>query len=153
VPEFAVLGFSARQSIEPFVERVCLHQARPFDSLYRLGYRAVGTDTIVAAIEIPARLLEEEISYNLRWSCRLSPDGNVTPESSFQNDRASSTGTWAASLPLDQLIRSTLVPQNLHMEEATIEDLTTLLQILEDSANLVRDALAHRTEKAKPQLG
>jgi len=150
--EFAVLGFSSQQTIEPFVERVCLHQTRPFDNLYRFGYRVVGTDTIVAAIEIPARLLEE-VSSNLRLSCRLSPDGNVMPESSFHNDRASSTGTWTGPLPLDQLIRSTLAPQNLHMEEATIADLTTLLQRLEDSANLVRDALAQCTEKAKRQLG
>ena len=153
MPEFAVLVFSAQQSIEPFVERVCPHQTRPFDNLYRFGYRVVGTDTIVAAIEIPARFLEEEVSSNLRLSCRLSPDGNVMPESSFQNDRAFSTGTWAGPLPLDQLIRSTLASQNLHMEEATIADLTTLLQRLEDSANLVRDALAHSTEKAKRQLG
>ncbi len=142
------MGLSPRQAIEPFVERVGLQQTRPFGDLYRFGYRAVGTDTIVAAIEIPARLLEEEISSNLRLSCRLSPDGNVTPESSIQNDGGSSTRTWAGSQPLDQLIRSTLAPQNLRMEEATIADLTILLQRLEDSASLVRDALAHCTEKS-----
>jgi len=151
--EFAVLGFSSQQTIEPFVERVCLHQTRPFDNLYRFGYRVVGTDTIVAAIEIPARLLEE-VSSNLRLSCRLSPDGNVMPESSFHSDnRASSTGTRTGPLPLDQLMRATLAPQNLRMEEATIADLTTLLQRLEDSANLVKEALAHCIDKTKRQLG
>lgn len=145
------MGLSPLQAIEPFVELVGLQQIRPFDDLYRFGYRAVGTDTIVAAVEIPARLLEEEISSNLRLSCRLSPDGNVTPELSIQNDRASSTGTWAGPQPLDQLIRSTLAPQNLRMEEATIADLTTLLRRLEDSVSVVRDALARCTEKAKRQ--
>lgn len=145
----AVLGHSARPAIEPFVERVCSYQTSPSDNLYRLGYRAIGTDTIVAAIEIPARLLEETISSNLRLSCRLTPDGNVVPESSFQNDKNCSTGTWTGPLSLDQLMRATLAPQNLHLEEATIANLSTLLQRLEDSANLVRAALARCTEEAK----
>ncbi|MCP1843657.1 hypothetical protein ACVIHI_003424 [Bradyrhizobium sp. USDA 4524] len=146
--EFTVLALSAR-TIEPFVERVCLQKTRASDDLYRFGYRVVGTDTVVAAIEIPARLLEEAISSNLTLSCRLTPDGNVIPESSLEHGRAFPTGIWADSMPLDQLIRATLTPQNLHLEEATIANLTTLLQRLEDSAKVVRDALARCAQGAK----
>ncbi|WP_223975737.1 hypothetical protein [Bradyrhizobium sp. RD5-C2] len=136
------MDLSTRQEIEPFFECACLPKTRAADHLYRFGYRIVGTDTVVAAIEIPARLLEEAVSSNLTLSCRLTPDGDVIPEASFENSGASSTGV--CPLPLDQLIRATLAPQNIHMEEATTANLKTMLQRLEQSANVVRDALARK---------
>lgn len=144
--EFTVLALTAPQAIEPFVECGRLQKARTPD-LYRFGYRIVGTDIVVAAIEIPARLLGEAISSNMRLSCRLTPDGDVVPESSFEPSGASSTG--ASPLPLDQLVRATLTPQNLHLEEATIANLTTMLRRLEESADIVRDALDRCAETAK----
>lgn len=147
--EFTVLAVSARPATEPFVQRACPQTARTSDDLYRLGYRVIGTDTVVAAIEIPAALLEEAISSNLTLSCRLTPDGNVIPESSFECGRSSRTRMWTDSLPLDQLVRATLTPQNLHLEEATIASLKTMLQRLEEAASLVKAALAQRTLWAK----
>jgi hypothetical protein len=142
--EFAVLALSTQQAIEPFVERVCLRRTSAADHVYRCGYRIVGTDTVVVAMEIPARLVEEAISSNLVLSCRLTPDGDVIPEPSFEHSRASSAG--ASPVALDQLVRATLTPQILHMEEATVANLTTLLRRLEDSASVVKDALACFTE-------
>ncbi|MET4177884.1 hypothetical protein ABIB99_009023 [Bradyrhizobium sp. LA6.1] len=147
--EFAILGTSAQQVIEPFIERVGLCQVHPFDSFYRFGYRAVGAETVVASVEIPARLVEEMIPCGSRLSVKLTPDGQVISELSFQNHAGSSIEKCSGPLPLDQLIRAALAPQNLHMEEATTEDLTNLLQRLEDSANLVRAALTRCTEDAK----
>lgn len=135
-------ALSAPQAIEPFVE--CASQRGQADHLYRLGYRLVGADNVVAAIEIPARLLEEAISSNLALSCRLTPDGDLIPEFSFERGRSSSTR--ASPLPLDQLVRATLTSQNLHMEEAKIASLTTMLQRLEASVDVVRGALAERAK-------
>ncbi|MES5483343.1 hypothetical protein QMZ05_11360 [Bradyrhizobium sp. INPA03-11B] len=143
-----MLAASARQAIEPFVERVCLLETSTSGSSYRFGYRIVGTDIVVAAIEIPAKLLEEAISSSLTLWCRLTPDGDVIPEASFEQDNVSSTGMRASRLSLDQLIRVTLAPQNLRMEEATIENLTSMLLILERSASIARDALARCTQRA-----
>ncbi|MET4418850.1 hypothetical protein [Bradyrhizobium sp. RT3a] len=111
------------------------------DDLYRLGYRVSETGTVVAAIEIPAWLLEEAISSNLTSSCRLTPDGSLISESSFEYGKACA-GIGISPMPLDQLIRATLAPQNLHMEEATAANLRTMLQRLEESTSVVREALA-----------
>jgi hypothetical protein len=146
-----VVGLLGRQEIEPFVERDSLRPIYASDSPYRFGYRVVGTDTVVAAIEIPASLVFKEISSRLRLSCRLTPDGNVAPEVSFQGDFSCSTAASASPRPIDQLVISALAPEDLRMEEATIADLVVLLQRLKDSADLVRSALTRRIEKANSQ--
>ncbi|WP_186467824.1 hypothetical protein [Bradyrhizobium stylosanthis] len=135
------MALAARQAMEPFAERVCRGNARTADDLYRFGYRVGETGTVVAAIEVPARLLEEAISSNLTSSCRLTPDGNLISESSFEYGNASAAMS-IAPMPLDQLIRATLAPQNLHMEEATVSNLRTMLQRLEEATSVVRETLA-----------
>lgn len=122
------------------------------DDLYRLGYRVSETGTVVAAIEIPARLLEEAISSNLTSSCRLTPDGNLISELSFEYGNAPA-GISISPMPLDQLIRATLNPQNLHMEEATIADLRAMLQRLEESTRAVRDTLARYVREEDSKSG
>jgi hypothetical protein len=142
------LDASAQQVIEPFIERLGLDQSRPTYGSYRFGYRAVGTENVVASVEIPTRQVEEMILCGSRLSVRLTPDGHVIPELSFQNHAAPSIEKWSSALPLDQVICAALAPQNLYMEEATAEELTTLLQRLEDS-NHVRAVLTRCTEAAK----
>ncbi|MEY9441714.1 hypothetical protein [Bradyrhizobium elkanii] len=144
------MAVAARQAIEPFAERVGLGNARTAGDLFRFGYRDSETGTVVAAIEIPARVLEEAISSNLTSSCRLTPDGSLISELSFECGNPS-TGTSKFSMPIDQLIRATLAPPNLHMEEATIADLRTMLQRLEESTNAVRDTLAHYVQDKEPK--
>jgi hypothetical protein len=148
--EFSALALSAQQAIEPFVERACLPGTAVTDHLYRFGYRIVRTDIVLAAIEVPARVVEEAISCGLTLSCRLTPDGDVVPECSFENDWPNPKG--ASPLPLNQLVRATLAPQNLHIEEATIANLTTMLQRLEEAANDVREALARRPDGTKEHV-
>lgn len=135
------MTLSERQAIEPFVECTCLPNTCTADHLYRFGYRIVGSDNVVAAVEIPSRILEEAVLSKLTLSCRLTPDGDVIPQSMFEHGKAPSAGS--SPLSLDQLIRATFTPKNLYMEEATIANLTTMLQRLEESASVVRDALAH----------
>jgi hypothetical protein len=148
--EFSALAFSAQQAIEPFVERASLPGTVVADHLYRFGYKIVRTGIVVAAIEVPSSLVEEAISSGLTLSCRLTPDGDVVPECSFENSWSHPKG--GSPLPLNQLIRATLAPKNLHVEEATIANLTTLLRRLEEAANDVREALARRTDGAKEHV-
>jgi hypothetical protein len=144
------LALAARQAIEPFAERVCLGNTRTADDPYRFGYREGETGTVVAAIEIPAGLLEEAISSNLTSSCRLTPDGNLISELSFEYGNAP-PGISISPMPLDQLIRATLAPQNLHMEEATIANLRAMLQKLEESTNAVKETLARYVQDEEPR--
>lgn len=146
------MALSARRATEPFAERVCLGNARTADDLYRFGYRDTEAGTVVAAIEIPAGLLEEAISSNLTSSCRLTPDGNLISELSFEYGNASA-GLWISPMPLDQLIRATLTPRNLLMEEATIADLRIMLQRLEESTSVVRDTLARYVQDKESKCG
>jgi len=146
------LALSTLRAIEPFAERVCLGNARTVDDLYRLGYRDSETGIVVAAIEIPVGLLEEAISSNLTSSCRLTPDGNLVSESSFEYGGAS-IGISIPPMPLDQLIRATFAPQNLHMEEATIANLRAMLQRLEESTSVVRETLARYVQDKESKCG
>ncbi|WP_445217113.1 hypothetical protein ACKWRH_34165 [Bradyrhizobium sp. Pa8] len=146
------MALAARQAIEPFAERVRLGNARTPDDLYRFGYRVSETGTVVAAIEIPAGLLEEAISSNLTSSCRLTPDGDLISESSFDYGNASAAMS-TSPMPLDQLIRATLAPQNLHMEEATVANLRTMLQRLEESTSAVRETLARYVQDEESNYG
>ena len=146
------MALAARQAIEPFAERVCLGNTQTADDLYRFGYRDGETGTVVAAIEIPALLLEEAVSSNLTSSCRLTPDGNLIAVSSFEYGKASA-GISISPMPLDQLIRATLTPQNLHMEEATIANLRTMLQKLQESTSVVREALARFVQDEESRYG
>ena len=146
------MALSTLRAIEPFAERVCLGNARTVDDLYRLGYRDSETGIVVAAIEIPVGLLEEAISSNLTSSCRLTPDGNLISESSFECGKASA-GVLISPMPLDQLVRATLTPQNLHMEEATIANLRTMLQKLQESTSVVREALARFVQDEESRYG
>ena len=122
------------------------------DDLYRLGYRDSETGIVVAAIEIPVGLLEEAISSNLTSSCRLTPDENLVSESSFEYGGAS-IGISIPPMPLDQLIRATFAPQNLHMEEATIANLRAMLQRLEESTSVVRETLARYVQDKESKCG
>ena len=122
------------------------------DDLYRFGYRVSETGTVVAAIEIPARLLEEAISSNLTSSCRLTPDGNLISGSSFEYGKASAERR-ISQVPLDQLIRTTLAPHNLHMEEATIADLRIMHERLEESISVVRETLARYVQDKESKCG
>jgi hypothetical protein len=141
------LGAST-QVLEPFIECPGLHSARQPDGSYLFGYRAVETQNVIASVEIPIRLVEDVILRGSKLSVRLTSDGQVVSELSFRNHAASSIEKWSGPLPLDQLICVALAPNNLRMEESTTEELTTLVQRLEDSAKLARAALA-RCEGAK----
>jgi hypothetical protein len=141
------LNALAKQEIEPFIERLGLHQTSQAAGSYRFGYRAVATNDIISSVEIPTSFVEDMILRGSSLSVGLTPDGQVISELSFEHHAASSIEKWSLPLPLDQLICAALSPRNLGMEEATIEELTTLLQRLENSTMLVKAVLT-RTEHA-----
>jgi hypothetical protein len=148
--EFSVLALSAQQAIEPFVERAGSPGTSLADYHYRFGYKIVGTGIVVAAIEVPSKVVEDAISSGLTLSCRLTPDGDVVPECSSENGWPN-TKTMSP-LPLNVLVRATLAPQNLHIEEATIANLTTMLRRLEEAASDVRETLALCTNSAEEHV-
>ena len=128
------------QSAEPFIEAVGSVRDVVGASAYRVGYRVQGTGHVLAAIEIPAEIIEEAVTSRLSVSVTMSPTGEVavaTGEFSFAHAYYD-----PASIAVDVLVAQVVAPENLHLEEAGPEDLRTLLIRLERSATCVKDALA-----------
>ena len=123
------------QSAEPFIEAVGPVRDVVGASAYRIGYRVHGTGEVIAAIEIPAQIVEE--ASKLSISVTMSPTGELSATSS------SCAATFdSALIPTDVLVAQVVAPENLRLEEAGPEDLRTLLVRLERSVTCVKDALA-----------
>ena len=128
-------------AVEPFVERIGPAQAIVCASAYRFGYRAETTKVVLAAIEIPAEIIENAVTSKLSISITMSPAGELA---------ATATDTYAsapacpdtAPIPIDLLVAQVLAPENLRLEEAVGDELRTLLVRLERSVTCVKDALA-----------
>ena len=125
------------QSAEPFIEAVGPVRDIVGASAYRVGYRVHGTGEVIAAIEIPAQIVEEAVTSSLSISVTMSPTGELSATSS------SCAATFdSALIPTDVLVAQVVAPENLHLEEAGPENLRTLLVRLEHSVTCVKDALA-----------
>ena len=122
-------------AVEPFVERIGPAQAIVCASAYRFGYRAETTKVVLAAIEIPAEIIENAVTSKLSISITMSPAGELA---------ATATDTYAdsAPIPIDLLVAQVVAPENLRLEEAGPDELRTLLIRLERSVTCVKDALA-----------
>jgi hypothetical protein len=64
-------------AVEPFVERIGPAQAIVCASAYRFGYRAETTKVVLAAIEIPAEIIENAVTSKLSISITMSPAGEL----------------------------------------------------------------------------
>jgi hypothetical protein len=124
------------QSAEPFIEAVGPVRDVIGASAYRVGYRVHGTGEVIAAIEVPAEIVEGAVTSKLSISVTMSPTGNLSA-TSFP-----CAATFDSVLiPTDVLVAQVVAPENLHLEEAGPEDLRTLLVRLERSVTCVKDAL------------
>jgi hypothetical protein len=124
------------QSAEPFIEAVGPVRDVIGASAYRVGYRVHGTGEVIAAIEVPAEIVEEAVKSKLSISVTMSPTGELSATS------FSCAATFDSVLiPTDVLVARVVAPENLHLEEAGPEDLRTLLVRLERSVTCVKDAL------------
>jgi hypothetical protein len=122
---------SATSSLEPFVERI-----RAFEEC-RIGFRRQDGE-IVSEITISASLLEEALYASTSIDLRLSADGLV---SASLSESASSQGARQSVRAIDDLLRATLTRRNLHLEEASASQLQELLNRLQNSVSMVRDAI------------
>jgi hypothetical protein len=125
------------QSAEPFIEAVGGARDVVVASAYRVGYRVNGTGEVIAAINIPAQMVEQAVTSQLSISVMMSPTGELSAMSS------SCAATFdSALIPIDVLVAQVVAPENLHLEEAGPDELRALLIRLERSVTCVKDALA-----------
>lgn len=118
--------------LEPFAEVA--------GNTYRFGYRAIGVSDYVSAIEVPIQIVEQTVLTRASLAVVIGLDGTVI--SHFLWPHTADTIPDPPTEALDVLIRRAVNSENLRMEEATVSDLNTLLQRLECSISLVKDAIS-----------
>lgn len=131
--------------IEPFGEAPRSNDCGNSSEMLRYGYRVVGTDTVLAAIDVPLSVVQQSVPRVL--SARLSPNGIVTTSLDFNElGRKSDVN----EISLVALVEGLLDPHRLFMEEIKAADLSHLLRNLEASLLLVEAATAALTVRAGP---
>jgi hypothetical protein len=130
------------QLAEPFIDALGPARDVVGATAYRLGYRIHGTGDLIAAIEIPAEIVEQAVTSKLFVSVRMSPDGELEPAPEDSTSTVFAARLGAAQIPIDVLVAQVVAPENLRLEEAGAEELKTLLTRLERSIAHVKDALA-----------
>lgn len=126
-------------ALEPFVERI--GGTLDFDGAagYRIGYRIGPDGTAITSITVSAEIIEKTLNLGGSVALAVTPDGQVAAVVSHSN---SAKSTLRGASPIDSLVRNALDFENLRMEEATVSDLNTLLQRLERSVGLAKDAIS-----------
>jgi hypothetical protein len=125
-------------NVEPFIERPGM--ASPHADAYRFGYRLDGV--VVTAVDLPVETVEKFLVSRTRLSVRITPCGEIVPELSIPNILGEVSHTGGIVLSIDDLLRETLRPEILRMEEATSADLALLLGCLQRSEALVKEMLS-----------
>jgi hypothetical protein len=132
---------------EPFVE--LLGSTHPSANAYRFGYRIVGTANVISAIDVPADMVERALISRKPLSARIAPNGDIIPEISNSNPIDNTADVTSETSQIDDLIRRTLNAENLRMEEASVADLKMLLDRLERSVSLVKEAIIQLEDALK----
>jgi hypothetical protein len=121
-------------------------QLEPFAEVagdtYRFGYRTVGVNDYVSAIEVPIQIVEQTVLTRASLTVRIGPDGTVISHMQLSHTVDTTPDPPTEVEAVDVLVRRALNTENLRMEEATVSDLNTLLQRLECSISLVKDAIS-----------
>jgi hypothetical protein len=120
--------------LEPFAEVA--------GNTYRFGYRTVGVSDYVSAVELPTQIVEQTVLKRASVTVRIGPDGTVISHMLPSNAADTIPDPPTDVVALDVLVRRALNTENLRMEEATVSDLNTLLQRLEGSVSLVKEAIS-----------
>ncbi|MFQ3458649.1 hypothetical protein PMN64_35770 [Bradyrhizobium sp. UFLA01-814] len=117
-------------AVEAFLE---LSEGQPLQSAsWSVGYRLIGSGEVICAIKLPlavaeaARLPQSRISIVLTAAGRIE----VFAGGSLENES------------IDELVAKTVAEENLRLEEASGSDLRSLLDRLEHSVSLVKEAIA-----------
>ena len=127
---------SSPSQIEPFVDRASGEQA---SAIFRVGYRTTDSGDILAAVDIPVDVLEQKVASDLKLVTTVTPGGEVR---SVVLDSCGLAPLRPPSvISIHQLISHAVSPDNLRLEEVSINELRRLLKILELAADSVRNAL------------
>jgi hypothetical protein len=102
---------------------------------YRAGYRLRTAGSIICNVELPAAMVETAILTNSVLAMTVTADGHI--RSSLIGD----AGSTSKAEPIDRLIARSLSVENLRLEEISAADLTSLLERLERSVELVREVM------------
>jgi len=125
-------------SVKPFVEQVSAIDGR----LFRVGYRADGAHSILASVELPAEVLEQEIAGGLELVTTIRPSGEIVSQI-FGSSGLVLEGPRSTVL-IDRLVSQTVDSDSLRLEELPTSELNGLLRSLEASIQHVRSALEQR---------
>lgn len=120
-------------------------QLEPFAEIagnaYRFGYRTVGVNDCVSAVEVPFQIVEQAVLRRTSLAVTIGPDGTVISHMLCSSAAGTISDPPIGVEALDVLVQSALNTENLRMEEATVSDLNTLLKRLEHSVSLVKTAI------------
>lgn len=120
----------ASKAVEAFLD---LGDGESFHTLScSVGYRLIGTGEVVCAIKLPLEVAEAAILRRSRISIALTAAGRI---------QVFAGGTLEDE-SIDGLVAKTVTEENLRLEEAVDSDLRSLLQSLEHSVSLVKEAIA-----------
>lgn len=125
--------------LEPFAE-VAAHT-------YRFGYRTIGVSDWVSAVEVPIQIVEQTVLTRASLTVRIGLDGTVISHVLWAHVANRTPDPQTNVEALDVLVRRAVNTENLRMEEATVADLSTLLQRLEYSISLVKDAISQMSSE------
>jgi hypothetical protein len=124
-------------------------QMEPFAEVtgnaYRFGYRAIGTDDCLTAVDVPMSIVEQAVLTRASLAATVGPDGTVISHMLISHDGGSIPDIHTDVASIDALIQRAVNTENLRREEATAADLSTLLRRLENSVRLVKGAISQMT--------
>jgi hypothetical protein len=107
---------------------------------YRAGYRLRDTGKVICTVELPASVTESTVYGHSKLAIAATTNGYI--QSSVVGLASLNGTTPVAAEPIDLLIEHVTAVENLRLEEATVEDLKMLLQRLERSVSLAKEAIA-----------
>ena len=128
------MNHSQMVQLEPFAEIA--------GDAYRFGYRAIGTDDCLSAIDVPTSIVEQAVLTRASLAARVGPDGTVISLMLMSHFRGSVPDVSTDVASIEVLVQRAVNVENLRREEATVADLNTLLRRLEDSVRLVKSAIS-----------
>ena len=131
---------SLARSVEPFIDRVSPNQASAYGQFFRVGYRTEGTDDVLSAIDLPVQILEEEIASGLQLITSVSPSGEVISQIVGSSGLTLLDPRLITSI--EDLVSQAVCKDNVRLEEASANELFSLLRTLESAVGHVRAALA-----------
>ncbi|MHB0767040.1 hypothetical protein ACYCVF_15580 [Bradyrhizobium sp. 1.29L] len=99
-----------------------------------VGYRDALTGSVIASIEIPARVIQGAVFENASVEINLLGDGQIA---SAVTGPASDCFSARTTVSIDHLVDAFVASQNLHKEETTEAELRTLLGRLHKSVEAV----------------